>query len=251
VYLEYEPSLGYNLNRGSLSTHPLLPFHHMKTDPNALVDLIFKHCRVQHIVLPQMTRLVKLLYLTELEYFRRKRERLTDLVWKFYHYGPYPPALESVLGNPDIETLQWKGGKSSRQLVKDEDAFMEAHADEELEALIGQLVKEWGDADLNRLLDYVYFETEPMQGAKRGEILDISRVVSAKAEKLRLHLDAVRLKELRSRLSERAKEYGPLRRPVSVPHDLPENLEVWDGDRGKQFPTGPCSVRVDDLVPKE
>jgi hypothetical protein len=60
--------------------------------------------------------------------------------------------------------------------VRDEDAFMRARADFELETIVDRIVKEWGDADLNKLLDYVYFETEPMQNAKRGDVLDFSSV---------------------------------------------------------------------------
>jgi len=198
-----------------------------------------------------MTRLVKLLYLAELEYYRYRRERLTKLDWMFYHYGPYPPALKAVLGNPEVEGFQWKGGKTSRQFLRDEEKFMETVAEQEVESLISQTVKEWGDADLNQLLDYVYFETEPMQRAKRGDILDFSSVESTRPLKIKLQLDPAKLKELRARLSERAKAYSALRRPFSAPDDLAENLQIWDADRGKQFPTGPCTIRVDDLVPEK
>lgn len=201
--------------------------------------------------LPQMTRLVKLLYLVELDYYRNRRQRLTDLDWRFYHYGPYPPTLRRILGDPEIETFQWKGGNTSQQFVREEEEFMETVAEEDLESLIARIVKEWGNADLNQLLDYVYFETEPMQKAKRGDLLDFSCVDPVQPQKIRLQLDPIRLRELRGRLSERAKAYAALRRPLSVPGDLAENLEIWDADRGKQFPTGPCSIRVDDLVPEE
>src|SRR5882762_3415911 len=148
----------------------------MKLAPLTLIDLIFKHSKTQRLPLPQMTRLVKLMYLTEVEYYRLKRERLTDLDWKFYHYGPYPPSLIAVIGEPEIETFEWKNGKSSKQIVRDEDVFMRTSADNDTERLIWSLVKEWGDADLNQLLDFVYFETEPMQGANRGDILDFSLI---------------------------------------------------------------------------
>ena len=39
-------------------------------------------------------RLTKLLFLTELEFFRAYRRRLTDLQWVFYHYGPYVMSIE-------------------------------------------------------------------------------------------------------------------------------------------------------------
>ena len=45
------------------------------------------------------TKLVKLLYLIDVEHYRRFRKTLTDLTWYFYHYGPYAFELESVLRN--------------------------------------------------------------------------------------------------------------------------------------------------------
>lgn len=223
----------------------------VKPDPITLVDLIFKHCKLERICPPQLTRLVKLLYLIELEYYRHNRERLTDLNWMFYHYGPYPPNLRAVLGEPEIETFSWKSGKTSQQIVRDEDTFMEAFAGSDVESLISHIVKEWGDADLNHLLDHVYFETEPMQRAKRGQLLDFSVVEPQGARKIVIRLDPAKLNELRARLSERAKSYSPLRRPLSAPRDLAENMEIWDADRSKHFPTGPCSIKVDDLIPEE
>ncbi len=139
----------------------------MPAEPQLLIDLIYKSSKQQNLLLPQITRLVKLMYLTELEYFRQKRERLTDLRWEFYLYGPYPLALRSILGEPDVEINEWRTGKTSKQLVRDEESFMRAKADFDLEAIIGRIVKDWGDADLNQLLDYVYFETEPMRNARR------------------------------------------------------------------------------------
>ena len=38
------------------------------------------------------------------------------------------------------------------------------------------MVRQWGLEDLKTLLDYVYFETEPMQQAHRGETLVFSKI---------------------------------------------------------------------------
>jgi hypothetical protein len=95
----------------------------MRIETTTLVNLIYKHAHLQKIQIPQMTRLVKLIYLIELEYFRLKHERLTNLDWKFYHYGPYPPALRSILGDVEIRESTWKDGKTSQQLIRDEAEF--------------------------------------------------------------------------------------------------------------------------------
>jgi len=90
-----------------------------------------------------------------------------------------------------------------------------------------------------------------MQKAKRGEPLDFSTVTPIDPRKARLRLDAIRLKDLRKRLSERAKAYSSLRRTETPQMDLVENLGVWDSDRGEQFPSGPCSINLGELIPRE
>jgi uncharacterized phage-associated protein len=223
----------------------------MPADPLLLVDLIYRDSKRRNLLLPQITRLTKLMYLAELEYFRQKRERLTELKWIFYLFGPYPLALARVLGEPEIETNEWRTGRVSRQIVRDESTFMEAKADFDLEAIVARIVEEWGEADLNQLLDYVYFETEPMQNVKRGDALDFSTVGPAIPKRIQIKLDRARLKELARKITERAKEYAPLRQPETAAPDLSENLAIWDNEEKTRFPSGPCKVRLSDLVPRE
>ena len=41
---------------------------------------------------------------------------------------------------------------------------------------VDRIVEQWALDSLPTILDYVYFETEPMQDAKRGEYLDFSKI---------------------------------------------------------------------------
>lgn len=223
----------------------------MQITPDQLVDLIYKSCRQKRMLLPQMTRLIKLMYLVEVEYYRHKRLRLTNLDWKFHLYGPYPPALQSVLGDPEIEISEWKSGRVSKQIMRDEDSFMNAKADFDLELLLVGVVEEWGNADLNQLLDYVYFETEPMLSAKRGDTLDFSTVSIPSSKKLALSLDSAKLAVIRKKVSERAPAYSALRKPVESSRELEENVKIWDKEDTKSFPTGSCRLDVSELVPEE
>jgi hypothetical protein len=223
----------------------------MPTNPLLLVDLIYRDSKRQNLLLPQITRLTKFMYLAEVEYFRVKRERLTDLQWIFYLYGPYPASMNSVLGEPTVETNECHGGKISKQIMREEDTFMMAKADFELEAIIARIVKEWGDADLNKLLDYVYFETEPMQNAKRGELLDFSVIGPAVPKKIQVSLDRKKLDELRTKIASRAKKYGPARQSVVSSSELSENLAIWDSESNAGFPSGPAKVSLNNLVPEE
>lgn len=226
------------------------PESRMPAPPLLLVDLIYRVSKQRNLLLPQITRLTKLMYLVEVEYFRQNRARLTDLKWIFYLFGPYPVAMSSVLGEPEIETQEWRTGRTSKHIVRDEDAFMSAKADFDLEAIINRVVKEWGDADLNQLLDFVYFETEPMQSAKRGDVLDFSTVGPAVPKKIQISLDRARLKELTKKITERAKDYAPLRKTSMASSELSENLAIWDEEEKARFPSGPCKIRFSDLVPR-
>jgi hypothetical protein len=44
-------------------------------------------------------------------------------------------------------------------------------------------IKKYGD-DTQALLDYVYFETEPMEGVKKGDLLDFSKARASSRPKL-------------------------------------------------------------------
>ncbi|SRR5579885_1982318 len=222
----------------------------MVVELTPLIDLIYKAAKLQRMQTPQITRLVKLIYLVEVEYFRVKRQRLTSLDWRFYHYGPYPVDFDSKLREFTIRESAWKGGKVSREIVRDEEQFMRVAAEPDLERLVASAVKYWGDADLNALLDYVYFETEPMQNAQRGDLLDFS-YVKAPTKQIKIQLDTEKLATLRARLRERAAVYGAIRKRSEPSSELMEGLQTWDDDSQGHAAAGPCSVDVSDLVPRE
>jgi hypothetical protein len=178
----------------------------------------------------------------QVEYFCQNRARLTDLKWIFYLFGSYPVAMSSVLGEPEIETQEWRTGRTSKHIVRDEDAFMSAKADFDLEAIVNRVVKEWGDADLNQLLDFVYFETEPMQSAKRGGVLDFSIVGPTVPKKIQISLDRARLKELTKKITERAKDYAPLRKTTMASSELSESSQF--GTKKKRHAFLPDRARV-------
>ena len=149
----------------------------MPFDIMPLIREIYRQARCHKIYPPAVTRLVKLLYLTDIEWRKRhKGEPLADLTWKFLHFGPYAIELAGPLGDPEMEIQELQGGNRSRRFTFSEHELESKEVPEELSSIMAALVKRWGDADLNSLLDYVYFETEPMENARRGEILDFSQL---------------------------------------------------------------------------
>ncbi|MFH0785489.1 MAG: type II toxin-antitoxin system antitoxin SocA domain-containing protein [Pseudomonadota bacterium] len=132
-------------------------------------------------------RLVKFLYLVDLYHARlNEGKTLTGLPWQFVYYGPYcgeamqhiDKAVEQALITKWTGENHFEKGKEYHVFsCKDEEA-------EELERLIpfGILyriqtdIRNLGD-DTPQLLDYIYFDTEPMAKAQKGDILDFTTVV--------------------------------------------------------------------------
>jgi Antitoxin SocA-like, Panacea domain len=194
---------------------------------------------------PLKTRLVKLLYLSELEYYRRTGRRLTSLDWKFYHFGPYAFSLAQYIGDPDIDTLPFE----LPSLAGPESESLGTGVEHDVNVTVADVVHTWGGADLNALLDYVYFETEPMASARRGDSLDFSSVVPAPApRRLVVKLDEKKIDELRKKLAARSPWYAQLRVRTVGPDDLFANLREWDSDRTPILHQGECKIDPTKLV---
>lgn len=126
------------------------------------------------------TQVVKLLYLAEVEFYREQGERLTDLDWLFYHYGPYALEIDTLLNEKKFE-VEKKETKSEREVqlykIAEPVAKYSTHVDAKVSLMIKRIVGEWGNKPLEELLDFVYFETEPMQAVeRRGDRLDFSTI---------------------------------------------------------------------------
>ena len=180
-----------------------------------------------------ITKLIKLLYLIEVEYYRIYQKRLTDLEWKFFHYGPYAPEIEEILRSPDIdqEEIDISDERIFRKLLVVRDSYKKYTGESEVLRLITRIVNEWGGADLRSLLDYVYFETEPMQDVKRGVTLDFSEIKQWNVERIKkIKVNQKRLNEIRKHIDEHIKD---VKRPIiKVKTDkvLSECLNIWDDD---------------------
>lgn len=123
------------------------------------------------------TKLIKLLYLLDIEHHRAHQRTLSELNWVFYKFGPYAFEIENFLGDIGVteEGIVLRGGRIFSRLGIDPEE--EAEIDIERRAILDTLIEEWGDASLGELLDYVYFDTEPMIDVQtRGERLDFNTI---------------------------------------------------------------------------
>ena len=124
-------------------------------------------------------RLTKLLYLTEVEFAREYGRRLTDLDWVFYHYGPYVMGIEDEFKRLPFAEAEADGfrGWVIRQWETDELDKMKLPAS--VERLAKRVSRRWATERLGRILDSVYYDTEPMMRAERGQHLDFGTVERA------------------------------------------------------------------------
>jgi len=139
------------------------------------------------------TRVIKFFYLVDLYYARENHgQTLTGWPWAFVHYGPYCSEAFHVLENAASRGIIEKRAYDSRFKL-DEEYFL-FYCDDEREPPIGQqlpiyvigqlqrAIAKWGD-DTASLLDHVYFDTEPMLDARKGDLLDFTKAKPIKPSK--------------------------------------------------------------------
>jgi hypothetical protein len=129
------------------------------------------------------TKLLKLLYLFDIEYYRTHRQTFTGFGWKFYHLGPWATEFD-----PALEGLVAKGILSQQQSNKEfETVFYkpderidprEPFSNVKDEYILRGVLKRWGTRSTGEILDYVYFQTAPMEAGIRNAPLDFSVIQS-------------------------------------------------------------------------
>jgi len=149
-------------------------FQRHDPDLRSLIAYIVARACDRDVTLNQ-TKLVKLLYLVDVEREASARPLLTGLRWVFFHYGPYALELPEILAKMEggeVIVGQWHGAKLYR-------AAPDAPTGEDwppgTRSLVDSVLKRYAALELNELLDFVYFHTAPMLEAVRGEPLDMTQ----------------------------------------------------------------------------
>lgn len=151
------------------------------------------------------TKLLKLLYLLDVEFYRLHRQTFTGFNWKFFHLGPwareFDPIIEELVRS---ETLLERASTKQEYDTKffhvaearNTGGLFSTFADE---SLLTSILNTWSDASTGEILDYVYFHTEPMERGVRNEALDFSAVSQQKPEKYVRPPSASSEKDIRKR----------------------------------------------------
>ena len=134
------------------------------------------------------TRLIKYLYLIDLYHAQIKQgTTLTGWPWAFVNYGPYCAeaydAMEKAVKFNFIEEKFYDSKYESRDkfrllsIIKDEqddEPVIEKELHIYITSQLQKIMRQYGD-DTASLLDYVYYDTEPMRDAAPYEKLDFSK----------------------------------------------------------------------------
>jgi phage terminase large subunit-like protein len=155
----------------------------VKIAPEQLVQYITWYATEQGDLLTPI-RLVKFLYLADLFHARKfQGKTITKWPWRFVHYGPFCgealEAIENAIGNALIESIAYESK------FDEEDHFLyKCRLDKEhplheilpiaITAPLENAIKKWG-GETYQLLDYVYFETEPMEDVHFRDLLDFNK----------------------------------------------------------------------------
>lgn len=158
------------------------------------------------------TKLVKLLYLIDVENYRIRRTTISGLEWRFYHYGPYAFEIDDALRDLELDIPQDSvaTGTGRQATVFRPNRELRPRLSEHLRSsqelrVVNTVIRDWGETELNPLLNHVYFYTEPMKHAERGDVLDFSTIERRRSGRGGSHdvsLPTNRVEEYRSRFQE-------------------------------------------------
>lgn len=224
------------------STLPSILFLGLAIAYNRTVNRAETEAAVYHLLLAAKnqgvfdigaTKLTKLLYLIDCEYFRWARTTLTGAPWLFYHFGPYSADLLAVAGKtPGVafaEPVEVEGERTFKAC-----RIAQFHADPlarfppELRAAVEKVCSRWLALDLETILDHVYFHTEPMLTATRSQPLDFSLIpdprTAEKREPVR-SLGSLLTAATRDELARRMRDKKSLQSRRAAVYRLPEDRE--------------------------
>ncbi len=177
-------------------------------------------------------RITKLLYLLDVEYYRDNGSTFTGLNWIYYKYGPYTAEIDDVFsqGGIKLEEEAISSKKNIKRLMVSE-SVADYSVNTHLENYLHRIWTAWGMEALPRLLDFVYFETEPMFNAKRGEQLDFSKVIKKEIPR-KIKWTPEKQKKLQEIGKAIREKLTKISLPASpqFPQETTEILRIWDED---------------------
>lgn len=186
----------------------------MNMSVKELIKYIVKRLNEKGVTATRL-KIIKFLYLIEVEYYSKYFKRLTDVDWISWNYGPYWMSFPDVISSiKEIEEERIQADKEFYSYkissdievtnpLKGLDRFLADHP-----------IDEWAVTDTRDLLNHVYFHTPPMINVDRGSRLNFDNIkafLDAKARR-QIKFDPVKLEKAKKQLRQlhqRIKEREP------------------------------------------
>jgi hypothetical protein len=128
------------------------------------------------------TKLLKLLYLFDVEFYRAYGRTFTQFRWKYFHLGPwtreFDPLLNGLLSQGELAEHTSERSEFDTKFLRATESvdLRKPVANYKEEAVLKIVLDTWGNRTTGEILDYVYFRTEPMEYGVRNENLDFSKI---------------------------------------------------------------------------
>ena len=128
---------------------------------------------------PNRTELIKLLYLTDLEYFKSYGEKYSELNYIFYNYGPwtrqYHQILDYMINQEIIEDKKFSNEDAWSYSIANKKPRHDVELENDISTILENNFFIYKDSVLTQILKVVY-TTEPIISTKRGEKIDFTKV---------------------------------------------------------------------------
>lgn len=124
---------------------------------------------------PGRVQFTKYLYLIDYCNWRFHGRQASEVHWIFHHYGPWATEAHVAMNELALEHgFNWGEEEDTiLRFVRLEEPW---RLDLGLEGIIQHILRAFKNADLNRVLEFAYNQTEPMLVARRGDTLDFQSV---------------------------------------------------------------------------
>lgn len=130
------------------------------------------------------SRLTKLVYLVDLDHYRKFHKLATEIDWKYDNHGPFTwdvheaaQSLHDTTGIIDIEEkANMFGSRKMEYVIRDGKEMETASLDKTIIACIDSVIEETKQLNYNDFIKYVY-KTAPMENAEQYYELDFSKVL--------------------------------------------------------------------------
>ena len=193
----------------------------MNADTNSLVLAVLSYLGEAGSSVSK-TKLLKLLYLFDVEFYRAHQRSFTGFNWKFFHLGPWTAEYDSVLGDLKkarvLEEVPFSANDFDGVTLRSSKPtpLRSVLTNVSDESILIRILNDWGAEPTGRLLDYVYFHTEPMEQGVRNANLDFSTIAPRVSARYKRSSSSATAKDIEKRKSEyRARIVG--RRAQSEP----------------------------------